>query len=146
VAPTREIADLISMTERCYRELQGLLERVPEGRLSARVGEEGLPALDQFFHACGADYHYLNLMDGGTRRLVRPPEERGALREMLQQSEGEVVGFLSRLTPEELWSQRQVKWREGPDTCFWLFLHMIGHKYYHIGQLCSILHTLEATA
>ena len=142
MAATPEIDDLVSMTSGCYARLRGLLAAVPDDRLDGRVGEEGLPVFEQFFHSCGADIHYLNVIDGGSRRLERPASEKAALQEALAYAEAEVVSALEGMSAEDLRSKRQVKWREGQDSCLWIFLHMIGHKYYHVGQLHSILHSL----
>jgi uncharacterized damage-inducible protein DinB len=140
MAEIPEVADLVSMTRHCYRVLRGLLEAMPEDRLDAHVGEEGLTAWDQFFHACGADIHYLNVMDGGSRRLERPDAGKAALAKMLDQVEAEVVNALERIGAEALRARRRLKWREDEVSCLWVHLHMIGHKYYHHGQLHSILH------
>ena len=144
MAATPELDDLISMNSNCYNRLRGLLAAVPDGQMEARVGEEGLPVFEQFFHSCGADIHYLNVIDSASRRLGRPAPDKAALEEMLAYAEGEVVSALEGMSGEDLRSKRQVKWREGEDSCLWILLHMIGHKYYHVGQLQSILHVLAS--
>ena len=131
------------MTSSCYARLRGLLDAVPDDQMGARVGEEGLTACDQFFHSCGADVHYMNVIDEGCRRLTRPPADKAAILEMLQQTEAEVVTALEGMSADDLRSKREVKWWDRRGSCLRILLHMIGHKYYHIGQLHSVLQTLQ---
>lgn len=146
MAATPGIDDLISMNERCYNRLRGLLRDVPEGQMEARVGEEGLPAYEQFLHSCGADVGYLNVIDGGSRQLESPGPDKAALEQVLKYAQGEVIAALEKMSDADLRSRRQVKWWDREDSCLGILLHMIGHKHYHAGQLRSILHALGTDA
>jgi uncharacterized damage-inducible protein DinB len=135
------------LTAKYYARLRELLPAVPNGRLAAKVAAEGLTVADTIMHVCQSDLWYLHLIDGVSRELPDAPADVDSLLGLLQQTEETVTGFLEALDPEMLVDLREVPawWAEGARRSVRLILmHSLAHKYYHCGQLQSILHILAA--
>jgi len=145
MAQAAEIDDMIALTGKYYARLQELLARVPDDHLSARAGARGLAVAETIDHVCRSDPWYLNLIDGGSRQIESLSPDRHSLADGLRQTEGLMIGFLEALTPDVLAATREVPawWAEGAERSVRLILmHSLAHKYYHCGQLQSILHLL----
>ncbi|MFQ6097223.1 MAG: DinB family protein [Armatimonadota bacterium] len=144
MAATWELDDLIAMQRMCYEQLAALLGQVPDDQMEARAGGDGYSVSGQILHACEADVHYLNVVDGGTRETPRSEPEKEALLEILRRTEAEMIATLDGMSPEDLRAKRTLPWREDQVSCLFILIHTIRHKHYHAGQLQSILYILRA--
>ncbi len=145
MAQAAEIDDMVALTGKYYARLQELLAGVPDGHLSAGAGADGLTVAETIDHVCQSDLWYLDLIDGGSRRIESLLPDRESLRTGLRQTEASTIGFLEGLAPNVLAVTREVPawWAEGAERSVRLILmHSLAHKYYHCGQLQSILHLL----
>jgi uncharacterized damage-inducible protein DinB len=147
MADTLAFASLAHLTRKYYARLRELLEAVPEESLAARAGDEGLTVEEMVRHVCRADAWYRSLT-GATP----PPEPetvagKPALMASLATAEQEMLRFLEGLPPQRLSEEWEVPvwWGEDRDQPILVILvHSLAHKYYHCGQLQSILHLLNA--
>ncbi len=140
-----EIDDILVLTRKYYGRLQELLSAVPGGEVSARAAIEGLTVDETVHHVCQSDLWYLRLIDGVTRELPETAPDVESLLGLLRQTEQIMIGFLEALDAEMLPDVREVPawWAEGGERSVRLILmHSLAHKYYHCGQLQSILHML----
>lgn len=140
-----EIEDVLRLTERYYFRLRVLLGEVTGDDLDAKVGD-GLTVTETIRHVCQADLWYQTFIDGEPRELQPGDASLDGLRETLARSEAGMIGFLQSIDPAGLAEERQnPSWWAEPGTCSgWLILmHSLAHKYYHCGQLQSILISLR---
>jgi uncharacterized damage-inducible protein DinB len=149
MATSPDVQDMLALTQRYYARLRELLNQIPEARLDARVAPGGLGAVETVRHVCDAERRYMNMIDGGSRVVGEAAEDKPQLLAALQRSELEMVRFLQSLTEEMLAATRDVAawWGEGePRSARLILMHSLAHKYYHCGQLQSILHALASEA
>ena len=145
--PTTEVADMLHLTGQYYRRLRELLAEVPDGSLAAKIGEEGLTIEETVRHVCQCDLWYLNVVDGGARSLTEVRAGCTGLAELLDGSERVMLAFLQEVTEELLCEPREVPawWAEGCEpTARLVLVHSLAHKYYHCGQLQSIVNSLTS--
>jgi uncharacterized damage-inducible protein DinB len=139
---TLVLASLAHLTRKYYARLGELLEAISEESLSARAGEEGMTVEEMVRHVCRADAWYRSLTGG----VASPEPElvvgRPALMACLSAAEQEMLRFIEDLPPERLEEEWEVPvwWGEDRDQPILVILmHSLAHKYYHCGQLQSIL-------
>jgi uncharacterized damage-inducible protein DinB len=149
MAASRDVQDMLALTQRYYARLRELLDQMPEDWVDARVAPGGLSAAETIRHVCDAERWYMNLIDGGSREVGEAAEDKPQLVAALQRSEREMTPFLESLNEEMLAATRDVPawWAEGePRSARLILMHSLAHKYYHCGQLQSILHALASEA
>lgn len=145
--PTVEVADMLHLTGRYYRRLRDLLSQVPDASLAAKVGDEGLTVEETIRHVCQCDLWYLNVVDGGDRSLPDVGASSACLADLMDHSERAMVAFLMEVTEELLREPREVPawWAEGCEpTTRLVLVHSLAHKYYHCGQVQSIVNSLTS--
>jgi len=143
--PTAEVADMLHLTGRYYHRLRDLLSQLPDASLAAKIGDEGLTVEETVRHVCQCDLWYENLVDGGDRSLPDVGKGLSGLHELMDHSEGAMVAFLHEVTEKLLCEPREAPtwWAEGCEpTARLVLLHSLAHKYYHCGQLQSIINSI----
>jgi len=139
------VQDMMALTGRYYARLRELVLQVPEDRLGARVGDSGLTVTETVRHVCEADHGLVSLIAGTPRKVEAIVESKAGLLSGLERSEAMMMQFLEGLDPELLEARREVPtwWGQGePRSGRLILMHLLAHKYYHCGQLPSILHVL----
>ena len=140
---TLVLESLAHLTRKYYGRLRELLDAVPEESLRARAGEEGMTVEETVHHVCRTDAWYRSLAGGPSPAEVETAVGKPALMAYLSTAEEEMLRFIESLPPERLGEEWEVPvwWGEDRDQpVLVILMHSLAHKYYHCGQLQSILH------
>lgn len=138
VPQSSQLQDIDDITELTYDQLRHALQLIPGDKMAFKATPLATTPTQIVIHACNADLHYLNVIDGGSRSgPIRPEDEpaKAALLRLIADAQQIVASVLAGLNDEELSAHRDVRWRTEPKTVRWILLHMLRHKHYHAGQL-----------
>ncbi|MGD8238365.1 MAG: DinB family protein [Armatimonadota bacterium] len=138
MAQDGQLGDIQDITGMTYEQLRRALEPIPDDQMTHKAADLATTPAEIAIHACSADLHYSNVIDGGSRRVPIAAEDepsRDALLRLIDDTEHSVRDLLAGLDDAALDGQRQVWRHRGPATVRFVLLHMLRHKHYHTGQL-----------
>jgi uncharacterized damage-inducible protein DinB len=140
-----DVREMLALTRKYYARLRELLAQAPADKVEWRCASENLSICETLRHVCAAERWYMNLIDGGSREASDPAADHEALLAALTETEAQMLAFLESMDEVTLETTAEVPgwWGEGkPQSARLILMHSLAHKYYHCGQLQSILHTL----
>jgi uncharacterized damage-inducible protein DinB len=146
--PDPFLRDALTLCGRHFARLRELVAQVPPGLLNARLGAAGLSVAQTVVHVCEAERWYMALIDGTAPEPSAPAApDVDSLLSALDGAEAAMRGFLRALDPRLLEETRPVPaWWAADEPCSvrLILMHSLAHKYYHSGQVQSLLHDLAA--